>query len=336
MEELTDQQRQDLEKLFQTVLDPVTAGYLDEAKRCVAAGAYRAAIVMAWCGLIYHLHQQVDIAGLDNFERVFNELQDAQKQKKDEIKRTSDLQKIKDYDLLRVLLNMGLLKTEEELETLDEIRELRNKCAHAGPRDIEPDDVLYRFKKIEPFVSESQGTRCSFQDYREVVDFVVNSAYSLHAARVRALVKSIREQDLLPCVDRLLDAYFADDTTDEVRKRIRSFWERLEPTPQKCRQINRKIAQKLARVERIDTISTRQLIFWAQLDEINENDRIRIIADLLPEFQGVVANGLTTPAELDLLRKILNSDLDAETRQDYELVFTRARKQIEQDSEFKP
>ncbi len=152
---LTESELNKLKRIFSAVTDPTLVKYLCEAKLCVEHDACRAAVVLAWCGVVHHLHRQVELMSFDYFERCYHKKYPSEKTPK--LQDITDLRKVEDFQLLQILWMMGVLASEEEYRILDDFRILRNRCAHVGPTPVAQHDVLEWFTKVERFLLTDRG-----------------------------------------------------------------------------------------------------------------------------------------------------------------------------------
>jgi len=322
---LSQADREKLNRVFGSILDPVLVRYLDEAKRCVEVNACRAAIVLAWCAVIYHLHRQVEMMGFEYFERLYRK--QYARDRHPRIRELSDLREIKDAELLEILLKMDILHSEEEFKTLDDFRRLRNDCAHAEPRDVTQKDVLHHFEKIEPFVTRNPGADRDYRSPHYVADLVEDTSYELSLPRARGLIEGIRQEDFLPLVDRLVKLYFDNESSEEQQERVQLLWHELDLDDHSKVQANRKIADRLDRTSSLSQIQARQLVFWSKLSDTEQTYCRKIVSNLLPELESVVTNGPTSEDDLPILQAMIENST-GRNRGDCERLYEKAQLRI--------
>jgi len=126
-----------LQALFSGKLTPDEVAYVDEAARCLTVRCYRAAIIMLWGGAIARLHRAVENAGFAAFNAAMTATT-AKKgnpysrvQKGSPISSLPELQKVRDFDLL--VVGMELWKYDmQAFEELERLLGIRNNAAHPG------------------------------------------------------------------------------------------------------------------------------------------------------------------------------------------------------------
>jgi hypothetical protein len=110
-------------------------GYIQEALSCVShhIRAYRAAVLLAWAGVIYHLRKKVQAQGFDKFCQAYEELSLGKPKHVSDI---DDLEFCGDKDFLLVLERMGIIADKAIRQQLENCLDLRNACAH--PTQVAP------------------------------------------------------------------------------------------------------------------------------------------------------------------------------------------------------
>jgi len=322
---LSQTDRKSLGLVFVGVLDPTLARYLDEAKRCVEIDACRAAVVLTWCALVHHLHRQVEMMGFDYFGRLYRK--EYPNERPSRIQTLPHLREVKDVYLLKILLMMDILHSEEELKTLNDLRQLRNDCAHAEPREVTQRDVLHWFEKVEPFVIHNPGADRDYRSPHYIAGLIEDLKYELPIPRVRGLIEGVREIDLLPLLEEFIRIYFDDDSSEKHRERVQLFWRELPLDDYHKIQANQKIARKLDRTPSPSRIQVRQLVFWPELGSTEAKYGRVIVSNLLSEFERVVDSGETTEDDVDILR-VMKENAAGPNRRQCEQLHEQARHQI--------
>jgi hypothetical protein len=101
--------------------------YVTEAMSCLHIAAYRAAVVLAWAGAVFSLRRKIQRLGFDKFNAKFVQLYP--KSRRDPVVSPEDLEEYKDFELLRVCNELGIL-TDTAHKHLKPQLDLRNTCGH--------------------------------------------------------------------------------------------------------------------------------------------------------------------------------------------------------------
>lgn len=331
---LTRRDRKALKQVFSTVTDPTLVKYLDEAKLCVEVNACRAAVVLAWCGVVYHLHRQVELIGFDHFERCYRKKYPSEKTPS--IQDVIDLREIKDFRLLELLYAMDILATEEDYTILNNFRDLRNRCAHVGPTPVAQHDVLEWFTKVERFVLTDRGADREFHAPSYVVSLLEDVDYELTPSRILWMIEGIRREDHLPLVDKLIKTYFDAESaqthrdrrsTPTPRERVSQFWIELNLDEHVKIEANRKIAEKLSKVRSLSDFQAKHLVFWPNLKQSGSACGSQLVANLLSELQSDVDGGDVTEHDVDIL-KTMSENSTGPNREECLRLLILARKKV--------
>lgn len=124
-----------LHKATLKITDDSERKYVEEAIRCLhpPVTAYRAAVLMGWMAVIYHLRKKVETVGFNKFNLEFASLYPQSKRKT--VKHFNDLEDYKDQELLEVCERLRLYDKSVKKALLS-LLDLRNGCAH--PTDLVP------------------------------------------------------------------------------------------------------------------------------------------------------------------------------------------------------
>jgi hypothetical protein len=122
-----------LEKLPSSLSSPAYRAYLDEAVRCFGARAWRAAIIMAWNVAFDHLCDHVITKKLAEFKRAYPSLN---KKKPTTIMRRSDLQELKESEVILVCRQAGITDGIQH-KCLDRNLGIRNDAAHPSGAEFD-------------------------------------------------------------------------------------------------------------------------------------------------------------------------------------------------------
>lgn len=322
---LTRSAKKALKQVFSAVTDPTLVKYLDEAKLCVEANACRAAVVLAWCGVVHHLHLQVEHMGFDYFVRCHHKKYPAEKIPR--IEGLTDLREIKDIRLLEILLMMGILASEEDHRVLDDFRDLRNRCAHVGPSSITQHDVLEWFAKVERFVVNETGADLEFRSPSYVVSLIEDERYELTPTRIRGMILGVRTDGHLPLIDKLIKLYFDGESTQTHRDRVGQVWIELNLDEYVKIEANRKIAERLRRFGPLSELRAKHLVFWPHLKQSGSVCGSQLVANLLPELQGDVDSGNVTEQDVDIL-KTMSENSTGQNREECMRLLSLVRKTV--------
>lgn len=331
---LTRRDRKALKQVFSTVTDPTLVKYLDEAKLCVEVNACRAAVVLAWCGVVYHLHRQVELIGFDHFERCYRKKYPSEKTPS--IQDVTDLREIKDFRLLELLYVMDILATEEDYRILNDFRDLRNRCAHVGPSPVAQHDALEWFTKVERFVLSDRGADREFHTPSYVVSLLEDVDYELTPSRILWVIEGIRREDHLPLVDKLIKTYFYEESAQmhrdrrsaqTPRERVSQFWIELDLDEHVKIEANRKIAERLSKARSLSDLRAKRLVFWPHLKQSGSACGSQMVANLLPELQSDVDSGDVTEQDVDIL-KTMSESSTGQNREECLRILLLARKRV--------
>ncbi len=322
---LSRSDRKALKHVFSAVTDPTLGKYLDEAKRCVEADACRAAVVLAWCGVVHHLHRQVEHMGFDFFMRCHRTKFPSEKPP--QIQALADLREVKDFKLLAILVMMGIVQSEEDHNVLDGFRELRNQCAHVGPSAVTQHEVLEWFTKIERFVVSEAGAEQGYRHPAHAVSLIEDEDYELPPARIRGIIERVRQEDHLAFVDKLINLYFSAGSTHRQRDRVEQVWDRLALDEHVKIEANRKIALKLDKVDSLNELRARHLVFWPHLKQAGSTYATMIVSNLLSEFHSIVEGREVVETDLSILKTMIENSI-GENRQECEQLYAIARELV--------
>lgn len=126
-----------LTKLAAKVSDETVRGYVEEAIKCLQAGALRAAVVFLWTGAIRTLHAEA----LKKGPTAVNTALQKQHPKARTVSGVEHFAWISDRVFLEATPDMGLLDKGQK-DTLVEALDLRNRCGH--PTKYRPGEAKAR------------------------------------------------------------------------------------------------------------------------------------------------------------------------------------------------
>lgn len=132
-----------LHNIVAGISDAGVKDYLEEALKCLGAGALRATVVFVWTATIRTLQS----AAIGKGHAALNAALQKHDQRAKSIVRIDDFSYIKDSVLLLAARDLGLLDKNEK-DTLQEALDLRNRCGHPG--QYKPG-----IKKVSSFIEDT-------------------------------------------------------------------------------------------------------------------------------------------------------------------------------------
>lgn len=126
-----------LHSLLATIPLAEERDYIEEAMSCLSPvnSALRAAVVMAWEGVIHNLRRKVDQRGAAGYTDFTSYLQAAANKAKP-VATLNDFEDVKDINLLDVCEKMDIIKGKSVKSQLDHWLAFRNGCGH--PSNVKP------------------------------------------------------------------------------------------------------------------------------------------------------------------------------------------------------
>ncbi len=115
----------DLRAHLDTIADPQTRDFVEEAIKCHEAELYRSAIVMSWLGAVDVLHKHVHANHLAAFNAEAKRIDSRWKQ----AKTTDDMGKMGERDFLNRLEGLSIIGKNAKAQ-LQAALDLRNGCGH--------------------------------------------------------------------------------------------------------------------------------------------------------------------------------------------------------------
>lgn len=149
-----------LENILATVPSGAASEYITESLRCAASANYRAAIVLAWCGVIDKLQTKVISLGYPAFNAASAQMKMATAgkfkhfNKLFSISTLSGLQEIFDNDLISVLEHMQVFDGNQA-DRLRTCFGYRNQSAHPGNAPIGEPHLIVFYADIVSIVLSS-------------------------------------------------------------------------------------------------------------------------------------------------------------------------------------
>jgi hypothetical protein len=134
-----------LETLARGIQDPDAREYVEEANKCLKAGALRAGIVFIWAGAIRTIQSKC----LSKNLAALNGSLIRHDSKARTVSGIDDFQYVKDKNVLLVAEDVGVLDKAER-STMSEALDLRNRCGH-------PNKYRPGIKKASSFIEDVMG-----------------------------------------------------------------------------------------------------------------------------------------------------------------------------------
>lgn len=212
------------DQVLQVTAEPEVCRYLEEARRCFAAEAYSAAVVMAWCAIMLHLHLAITNIGLGFFDYHHRKLEN--REMPSELGQVN-VGQVNDSILLRTCERMGLMP--DIAAALQNFRECRNRCAHPTGQFVSEEEAIRLVETAVPFL---QKTLQSIK----LEDKVALREYAREANTIdNRLADWLDPQIRLEVAHGLLSMLLNDQevgNSEGVRTLWRSVWNKLGPNQQ--------------------------------------------------------------------------------------------------------
>jgi hypothetical protein len=132
-----------LRQHLNSIADPLTKAFAEEAVVCFEAEQYRAAVVFSWAGSIALLHKRV----FDQHLPAFNTEALLRDKKWKDAKQQDDLGRMKEKDFLDMCEFLGLVGKNVK-QTLGECLNLRNGCGHPNSLQIAEHSVASHIERL--------------------------------------------------------------------------------------------------------------------------------------------------------------------------------------------
>jgi len=127
-----------------SISDPLTKSFVQEAISCFEAKQYRAAVVFSWAGAVALMHKHVFASRLTEF----NTEALRRDRKWRTAKQQDDLGRMKEYDFLDVCEAIGMLGKSVKQILQNECLMLRNACGHPNTAVIAENSVAAHIEKL--------------------------------------------------------------------------------------------------------------------------------------------------------------------------------------------
>jgi hypothetical protein len=131
-----------LNRLSRSVSDEKVRGYVDEAIKCLQAGARRAAVVFLWSGAVYEIRER--IWGAASKQEIETGL--LARNPRARFRKKDDFSLVKDSTLIEVSGDLSIFDKSERKRLIEGL-DLRNDCGH--PVKYKPGE-----KKVSSFIED--------------------------------------------------------------------------------------------------------------------------------------------------------------------------------------
>ncbi|MGB9879971.1 MAG: hypothetical protein ACPLRM_04340, partial [Anaerolineae bacterium] len=202
------------ESVLQQVSEPDVRHYLDDAIKCFSAGAYDAAIVMAWSATIAHLVHQVNQIGLEVFQYAFRQEYPERKKLPNTPK---DLVGDDDRAFVQVCTQMRFLRVASD--ELHRFRDRRNNSAHPSQTLASEDDAR-RFLRLCLKVVRHPAQEVRILDDTFLVDYALKSGSS-----AETIVELVHSDYRVSAATKLMEAYLSN--SESQYDALVGVWRRL-------------------------------------------------------------------------------------------------------------
>ncbi|HXK89817.1 MAG TPA: hypothetical protein PL027_07480 [Thermosynergistes sp.] len=210
-----------IEKVIQSLQEPEVCHYLDQAFKSFSAGAYDAAIVMAWSATVAYLVREVNQIGPEVFQYAFRkEYPDRRRMPNGPEELVGD----DDRAFIQVCQQMRFLRVASD--DLHRFRDRRNKGVHPNQTPANEDDARQYLALCLSVVSHPT------QDVH-ILDDALLVEYALEiGSSAETIVKLVHPEYRLSTATKLLEAYFSNSGPqyDALVSVWRQLWDLLAET----------------------------------------------------------------------------------------------------------
>ncbi len=211
---MSDVLLKEIEKVIQSLQEPEVCRYLDQASKSFSAGAYDAAIVMAWSATVAHLIREVNQIGPEVFQYGFRkEYSDRKKVPSSPEELVGD----DDRAFIQVCQQMRFLRVASA--DLHRFRDRRNKSAHPTSEPADEDDARKCLDLCLEVVSHPAQDVCVLDDAL-LVDYALKNGSS-----AEVIVGLVHPEYRLSAATRLLETYISNSGPEYDA--LVSIWRRL-------------------------------------------------------------------------------------------------------------
>ncbi len=241
---------QEFDAIVSSVAEDDVRRYLEEARKCFAAGANNATVVMAWCGVVLYFRRVVERISFDFLAYQLWALDISQERKEkpeyafNNWKRPiieNKWQKVGDLQLLKACARVGIRVADQVRGS--EFRIRRNALAHPGMEFVTPEEALDLVKSGQDVYSHSVRDE-RFGDIVNLFTYAKQTTDD-QAVEQAARYLSAPDDDILEYAHKVLNAFTGseDASVEGVTGLWKALWSRLDDGRKKSlwKQIERKL-----------------------------------------------------------------------------------------------
>jgi len=196
---MSDVLLKEIKKVIQSLQEPEVCRYLDQASKSFLAGAYDAAIVMAWSATIAHLIREVNQIGPEVFQYGFRKEYPDRKRVPNS---PEELVGDDDRAFIQVCQQMRFLRVASA--DLHRFRERRNKSAHPTQTPANEDEARQCLALCLKVVSHPAQDVCILDDTL-LVDYALENDSS-----AGGIVGLVHPEYRLSAANKILQAYLSN------------------------------------------------------------------------------------------------------------------------------
>jgi len=196
---MSDVLLKEIERVTQSLQEPEVCHYLDQASKSFSAGAYDAAIVMAWSATVAHLIREVNQIGPEVFQYGFRKGYPDRRRVPNS---PEELVGDDDKAFIQVCQQMRFLRVASA--DLHRFRERRNQSAHPTSEPASEDEARQCLALCLQVVSRPAQEACILDDAL-LVDYALENGSS-----AEAIVGLVHPEYRLSAATRLLEAYLSN------------------------------------------------------------------------------------------------------------------------------
>jgi hypothetical protein len=281
--------------------------YVQEAEKCLAVEAHRAAVVLGWYATAYHLYRIVESNSIDLFCQSYNKKHKGNYEIKPEDGMDQIKLKVQGDDVLDICYqDLGILSPEEH-HRLGQLLEWWKQSSNPTGRIPRPSDAKWLFTDvIGSFLARPIDIEhFPIEFIKPYFDPEADEPLELTGYQAETLIEHVHPDNYTDLMKELMQAYLSPDhyqVHDNVSKLRESLAERLDE--EKRKKANWQLAKLLARSKTRSDQPIREIVFWPEL-ELRTADRRTIIYHFTAEFAELISNGQYAQDDADILNLAL-------------------------------